>query len=124
MSQLPIDPTALSTAIATAMQNLGGDGDFQFMKMTKAGEFMFGADETEVQEGSQWAIDPRSITKGFIKWVDSELEGEEMAQVFGGQPIIKSNLPDSGVGWSEHWPAPMATTKASSVYTSQTLKAG
>lgn len=101
MSQLPIDPTALSTAIATAMQNLGGDGDFQFMKMTKAGEFMFGADETEVQEGSLWAIDPRSITKGFIKWVDSELEGEEMAQVFGGQPIIKSNLPDSGVGWSE-----------------------
>lgn len=101
MAQLPIDPAALSTAIATAMQNLGGDGDFQFMKMTKAGEFMFGADETEVQEGSLWAIDPRSITKGFIKWVDSELEGEEMAPIFGGQPIVKSQLPDAGVGWSE-----------------------
>ena len=62
MSQLPIDPAALSTALATAMQTMGGDdGDFQFMKMTKAGEFMFGADETEVQEGSLWAIDPRSI---------------------------------------------------------------
>lgn len=101
MPHLPIDPAALSTAISTAMQNLGGDGEFQFMKMTKAGDFIFGADETEVQEGSLWAIDPRSITKGFIKWVDSELEGEEMAPVFGGQPIIKSNLPDAGVGWSE-----------------------
>ena len=103
MSQLPIDPAALSTALATAMQTMGGgDGDFQFMKMTKAGEFMFGADETEVQEGSLWAIDPRSIVKGFIKWSEGgELVGEEMAPIFGGQPIIKSALPESGVGWTE-----------------------
>jgi hypothetical protein len=99
---LPIDPAALSTAIATAMVGLGGDGEFQFMKMTKAGDFIFGADETETQDGSLWAIDPRSIVKGFIMWSkDGELEGEEMAPIFGGQPIIKSKLPDSGVGWTE-----------------------
>jgi hypothetical protein len=102
MSQLPIDPAALSTAIAVAMQGLGGDGDFQFMKMTKAGEFLFGADEIVVQDGSLWAIDPRSITKGFIHWGDdADLLGEEMAQVFGGQPVMKAALPDAGVGWTE-----------------------
>ena len=38
----------------------------------------------------------------FIKWSESgELVGEEMAPIFGGQPIIKSALPESGVGWTE-----------------------
>jgi len=110
MNNLPIDPAALATALSNAMQGLGGDGDFQFLKMAKNGDWIFGADETEVQDGSVWAIDPRSITKGFIKWVDSELEGEEMAPIFGGSPIVKSALPDAGAGWSEQVGFAMACT--------------
>lgn len=103
MNTLPIDPKEFTSALANAIQSTDPDGDAQFLKMTKAGEWMYGQDETDVQEGSIWAIDPRSIQKGFIAWDDGEKMGEEMVSIFGGgAALIKSELPniDSG-SWVE-----------------------
>lgn len=103
MANLPLDPTAFSSALANAIQSSDPDGDSQFIKMSKAGEWMYGQDETDVQEGSIWAVDPRSIQKGFVAWDDGTLMGEEMSPIFGGGPaILKHQLPAiDGGSWKE-----------------------
>lgn len=102
MSNLPIDPNALSTALVNAIQaSESDDGTYQYLKMTKAGDWIFGQDETDVQDGSLWAIDPRSIQKGFIAWEEGSKEGEAMAPIFGAPPIIKADLDDVSAKWTE-----------------------
>lgn len=100
MSNLPFDPSQYNTALQSALSGTSADDmDYQYLKMTKAGEWVFGQNEDDVEEGSVWAIDPRSLVKGFIAWDEGEKLGEEMAQVFGEPPISKGDLPDVGGAW-------------------------
>lgn len=88
----------LEAAQASTPQDIGGD--FQFLKMSKTGDWVYGADETEVSDDSVFAIDPNSYVQGFIAW-DSDkgdLVGEVMAQA-GQPPIVKADLDDVGHPW-------------------------
>jgi hypothetical protein len=72
---------ALNNA-ATSMPNVGGDK--QYIKMlTKgrdAGTWVFGQQETEVEEGSLWAINPASIKHGYVAW-DTHGGGAPVAEI-------------------------------------------
>lgn len=70
----------------------------QYLKFTKAGEWTYGAEEVEVEEGSVWAINPHSIHMGFIAWSDNKVAGEEM-RPFTDDAIVASQLPDVGAPW-------------------------
>lgn len=85
----------LVAAQASTPQDIGGD--FQFLKMSKTGDWVYGADETEVSDDSVFVIDPNSYVQGFIAWDDGELEDEVMAQA-GQPPITKADLKD-GLKW-------------------------
>ena len=57
--------------LATSLRNLSaeaGPSGVVIIKMDKTGHWVFGADQTEVESGSKWAVNPFSFIHGFIAW--------------------------------------------------------
>lgn len=75
-------------------------GDKVFLKLTKQGFWAFGADETEVEEDSRWAINPNAFATGYACWGDGELIDEAMA-VITDAPIVKSELTQHSKPWAD-----------------------
>jgi len=101
MSQLPANPQDLLTKFKVAKQRqemAGPDGDFHYLKLDRAGNWVYGADETEIEHESRWAINPFTLSTGFAAWDDTEKVGEEMA-LLTGDPVLKSQLNDVGAPW-------------------------
>jgi hypothetical protein len=77
--------------------NTGGN----FLKLRRTdGVWVYGKDGVEVEDESQWAVNPHSISKGFIAWHAGRPEGEKMARI--GQPaILAADLPPVSAknGW-------------------------
>jgi hypothetical protein len=67
-SNLPANIADMATGLAQSVATVATAGGDAFMKMTKIGVFVFGAEETEVEEGSQWAVNPAGFQHGFIAW--------------------------------------------------------
>jgi hypothetical protein len=67
--------------------------------MDKTGHWVFGADQTEVEEGSRWAVNPFSFVHGFIAWGDGEVLGEKMVSVTQPLPELEAAPPQSKKGW-------------------------
>lgn len=67
--------------IVTAAPAVGGE--YQFLKMDKGnGEWLYGQEETVVEEGSLWAVNPLSLQYGYIAWnEDNKVEGEVMVPI-------------------------------------------
>jgi hypothetical protein len=67
--------------------------------MDKTGHWVFGADQTEVEDEATWAINPFSFVHGFIAWGDGEVLGEKMASV--SQPLPELDAAPAGAkrGW-------------------------
>ena len=99
MSQLPAVIQNLVGALVTAQENTPttASGDFLYLKMSKAGEWVYGAEETEVSADSAFIIDPSSYAQGFVAWDDGELINEVMAAA-GQTPVTLADLPDLPVG--------------------------
>ena len=99
---LPANITDLVTSIQQTKTRLiaEGGGDFQFLKLDKQGlGFVYGANDTEVEEGSQWAVNPNAFATGYACWGDGVLLGEAMALVTD-EPIMQSNLPVHAMPWA------------------------
>ncbi len=69
--------SSLSTALRTIVTEVGPAGSV-ILKMDKTGHWGFGADQTEIEDDSTWAINPFSFVHGFIGWGDGEELGEKM----------------------------------------------
>ena len=76
--------STLSTALRSIQADVGPAGT-AILKMDKTGHWVFGADQTEVEDDSKWAINPFSFVHGFIAWGDGEVLAEKMASV--SQPL-------------------------------------
>lgn len=83
-------------------------GGEPILRMGRDGIWIYGADNVEVEDGSTWAINPMSLTHGYICWKvipegskeKPELLGEETRSMF--QPLPnKDSLPDYGHPWAE-----------------------
>jgi hypothetical protein len=106
-----VNPSELGKQLAVARSRVASDVEegFQFLKMGKDGIWIYGADDTEVEEDSLWAVNPYSFAEGFIAWNDSEVVGEEMAPMVGAPPIRLSELPQvPGNGWQKQVAVQMA----------------
>jgi len=83
-----------------------GSGGETYMKMTKFGEFVFGAENLEVEEDSTWAVNPTQFTHGWICWgtkahgTDGEMLGEVMASASGPLPD-EMTLPEAKGQWTK-----------------------
>ena len=90
----------LSTALRTLEREVGPAG-VAILKMDKTGHWVFGADQTEVEEDSRWAINPYSFVHGFIAWGDGEVLGEKMVSVAEPLPELDSAPPQAKNGWQK-----------------------
>lgn len=88
----------LSTALRNLEADVGPSG-VVILKMDKTGHWVFGADQTEVEDDSTWAINPFSFVHGYIAWGDGEVLGEKMVPVSSPLPETGEAPPASKKGW-------------------------
>jgi hypothetical protein len=69
------------------------------LKMDKTGHWVFGADQTEVESGSNWAVNPFSFIHGFIAWGEGDVLGEKMVPVTQPLPEMDEAPPTAKRGW-------------------------
>lgn len=85
--------------VAQSIPQVGGE--YQFLKMDKGtGEWSYGAQETLIEPGSLWAVNPLSIAHGWVCW-DSDAGGapiEEIMVPFTRPQPDRSSLPPVGNG--------------------------
>ena len=77
---------SLSSALRTIQTDVGDGGGMVILKMDRTGHWVFGADQTEVESDSVWAINPFSFVHGYIAWGDGVVLAEKMAPVMDPLP--------------------------------------
>lgn len=84
----------LAKNLATSAQHLpSSNGGAQFLKMDKGnGDWIFGQEETVVEEDSLWAINPLSLMHGWVAW-DSDAGGAPVEEIMVS---INRDLPALG----------------------------
>ena len=95
--------TAIST-LSTALKSISasaGPVGVVILKMDKTGHWVFGADQTEVEDDSTWAVNPFSFVHGYIAWGDGEVLGEKMVAVSQPLPMIDEAPPGAKKGWEQ-----------------------
>ena len=90
--------TTLSTALRT-LETAAGPAGSVILKMDKTGHWVFGADQTEVDDDATWAINPFSFIHGFIAWGEGEVLGEKMVSVAEPLPEMEAAPPNAKRGW-------------------------
>ena len=88
----------LSTALRSLEHEVGGSG-MAILKMDKTGHWVFGADQTEVEDDSTWAVNPFSFVHGYIAWGEGDVLGEKMVPVADPLPEVDAPPPNAKRGW-------------------------
>ena len=96
-SNLP-SVASLSSALRS-LESAAGPGNMVILKMDKTGHWVFGADQTEVEDDSLWAINPFSFVHGYIAWGDGEVLGEKMVSVAEPLPELDPAPGGAKRGW-------------------------
>ena len=91
--------SSLSTALRTAAQTLAPATGVVILKMDRTGHWVFGADQTEVEDESTWAVNPFSFVHGFIAWGDGQVLAEKMAPMTQPLPEVEAAPPGAAKGW-------------------------
>jgi hypothetical protein len=104
--------TGIATDMASVAQSMAKVGAMSrnvgsglFLKFNKQGEWLFGADEDEVESEDFFAVNPLSFTNGFIGWRSGSVVGEHMCPVTQGMPCTEAELDPiesskQGDGWN------------------------
>jgi hypothetical protein len=67
--------------------------------MDRTGHWVFGADQTEAEDDSRWAVNPFSFVHGFIAWGDGEVLAEKLVPVTEPLPELEAAPPGAKKGW-------------------------
>lgn len=97
LANLP-NVTALATALSTLEKDVGPVG-FVILKMDKRGDWVFGANQTEVEPEALWAVNPASFVHGYIAWGDGEVLGEKMVPLIDPMPEVGPAPAGAEKGW-------------------------
>ena len=90
---------SLSSALRGIQKDNAGGNGTAILKMDKTGHWVFGADQTEVEDDSTWAINPFSFLHGFIAWGDGDVLGEKMVNITQPLPELEEAPPGAKRGW-------------------------
>lgn len=90
--------SSLSSALRSIETDAGASG-MVILKMDRTGHWVFGADQTEVEDDSVWAINPFSFVHGYIAWGEGTVLAEKMVSV--AEPLPETGpAPDAAKrGW-------------------------
>jgi len=97
LAKLP-EVKSLSTALRTIQAEVGPTGTV-IIKMDKTGHWVFGADQTEVEADSTWAVNPFSFVHGYIAWGDGDVLAEKMVSVSEPLPEMDDAPAGAKRGW-------------------------
>ena len=99
----PVVQNGSISTIASALRTLAPAAatGVAILKMDKTGHWVFGADQTEVDAGSLWAVNPFSFVHGFIAWGEGEVLGEKMVSITSPLPELEAAPPGAKRGWEE-----------------------
>ena len=89
---------SLATALRTIETDVGAAGTV-IIKMDKTGHWVFGADQTEIENQASWAVNPFSFVHGYIAWGDGEVLAEKMVSVSQPLPELDAAPPGAKKGW-------------------------
>jgi len=89
---------SLSSALRSVAADVGAGG-MVILKMDKTGHWVFGADQTEVEDDSIWAVNPFSFVHGYICWGEGEVLGEKMVGVAEPLPELEPAPTAAKRGW-------------------------
>ena len=90
--------TSLSTALRTIATDVSASST-SIIKMDRTGHWVFGADQTEAESDSTWAVNPFSFVHGFIAWGDGEVLAEKLVPVTEPLPELETAPPGAKKGW-------------------------
>jgi hypothetical protein len=76
-----------------------GLGNTVILKMDKTGHWVFGADQTEIEPDSTWAVNPFSFVHGYIAWGEGEVLAEKMVPVSQPLPELDAAPAAAKRGW-------------------------
>lgn len=96
-TNLPANIANMAVGLAQSVQTVStGSGDF--MKMNRSGEFVYGREDIEVEEGSIWAVNPAGFQHGHVAWGDKThgTEGKHLGEHMG--PAHEPIYPESDLG--------------------------
>ena len=91
---------SLSTALRTIATDVSASTT-AIIKMDRTGHWVFGADQTEAEDDSRWAVNPFSFVHGFIAWGDGEVLAEKLVPVTEPKPELEPAPPGAKKGWEE-----------------------
>lgn len=90
----------LKQGLQNVQQRIPDAGGLPFLKMERDGAWVYGQDNTEVQDGSLWAVNPLTFRHGFICWKKRPEGSKEKPELLGEvmvpmhqTPPMKETLP-------------------------------
>lgn len=105
-NNLPANVVQMAQALAQSVAAVGVSGSDAYMKFSKHGEWIYGVENTEVEEGSVWAVNPFGFMHGWTAWgtkehnTDGQNVGEAMVPATQPMPL-EGNLPSVKGQWSK-----------------------
>lgn len=100
MSNLPAHlQDAIGAMQAVSQAITAAAGDFNYLKLAKNGEWLYGAEDDEPHPDSVFIVDTNSFFLGFQAWDDGELAGEE-TRLITEKPLTRADLPNVGAQWN------------------------
>jgi len=90
------------TSLSTALRSIATDVSAvstSIIKMDRTGHWVFGADQTEAESDSTWAVNPFSFVHGYIAWGDGEVLAEKLVSVTEPLPELEAAPPGAKKGW-------------------------
>lgn len=93
---LPANVAGMAQALAKSAGDAGSNASGElYMKFAK-GEWTYGAEETEPEEGSIWAVNPMGLQHGYTCWGDngSAKEGQNLGEIMVPAQSPMPEMPD------------------------------
>lgn len=109
---LPANPAQTAKALAALASQRKNRLNKPLIRFVKSGDWVFGAENEDLPEGTELAVNPNSFKVGYIAWHKSEIEGERMVSL--GQEISEDDLPEVKAkdGWQLQVSVELADPKA------------
>ncbi len=92
-------PAPASLAAALKRIDPGVSTGDVLLKMDKTGHWVYGADQTDIEPDSEWAVNPFSFTHGWIAWGSGEVLGEKTVPITEPLPETDPAPANATRGW-------------------------
>ena len=82
-----------------------GNGGVPILKMDRRGDWSYGMEGIEPEAGSLWAVNPMSLSHGYISWLEGKPAGEMMTTMAKPLPPVETMAPAPGEPWAKEYQA-------------------